>query len=913
MIQKSDAGVKQTPMMQQYFSTKEKHPDDVVFFRMGDFYEMFFEDAEICSQVLGITLTSRSKEKGQKIPMAGIPVKAVDTYLAKLLRAGKRVAICEQVQDPKDAKGIVDREVVRVVTPGTVTDENVIGEKSHNYLASLCPRIEGRKGNSGSEDEPPEVHSWGLSWLDVTTGQFFVWETDRFAEIATQLSRISPAELLLPESFSFHLDRFPEAQELIQEFFVTPFPESLFERKTAYRTLVEHFETHTLEGFGCEHLHVGVQAGGGLLRYVQDTQKSGLGHLTRVQTYEENRVVPIDRATRRALELVSTQRDGERKGSLLASFDRTSTALGGRKLREWLLEPLTRVEEILRRQEAVALLVDEPLLREETVGLLRRAYDLERICTRISYGSANARDLSALGRTLEILPQLRELFRSCESPLLRSTAERLADLVELREALLDALVEELPLTVREGRLFRQGYRDELDELRVIATEGKQWFARYQQREIEKTGITSLKIGFNKVFGYYLEVTNSHKEKVPDFYLRKQTLKNCERFITPDLKEYENKVLHAKDRAVDLEYDLFCTLREQASGHMVELQEIGDALAELDVLVTFATLAAERGSTRPQSTAPTRLVIEDGRHPVVEQIATTEPFIANSVDLDIDRNIMIITGPNMAGKSTYIRQVALLTMLAQTGSFIPAKRAEIGVIDRLFTRVGASDDLTRGQSTFMVEMSETANILNNATQRSLIVLDEVGRGTSTFDGVSLAWAITEFVAEKLHCRTLFATHYHELTGITVNYPTAKNYNFAVKEWNDDIVFLRKVVEGGADRSYGIHVARLAGIPKPVIDRAREILGNLENQSLDIEDKPKLARTSRPAGTDAESTDSTNGASASNGAIREEPKAVQLDFFQTAREDVLKDIKNLDLDATTPLEALQLLAEVRKRIV
>ena len=870
-----------TPMMQQYFAAKEKYPQAVLFFRMGDFYEMFFDDAHVASEILGIALTSRSKEKDNPIPMAGIPVKAVDSYIPKLLRAGKRVAVCEQIQDPRDAKGIVDRDVVRVISPGTITDEKIIGEKSHNYLASLVPSKKGI----------------GLAWIDVTTGQFLVWESTEYAAVAAQLGRLSPAECLLTESLAFDLEQSPDVQALVEELFLTPFPDPSFDRKTARRTLTEHFRTTSLEGFGCEHFDLGIRAGGGLLRYLQDTQKVALSHLTKVEAFRESRIVPIDRTTRRALELTASSREGGRQGTLLASFDKTATSLGGRKLREWLLEPLTAVDEIVHRQLGVASFVDEPLLREQVYGLLRQVHDLERICTRISYGTANARDLLALCRTLETLPHVRDAMRSCDAAILEEIVARFVELEDVRDTLADALDEAPPLTVREGGMIRAGHSQELDELREIATEGKQWFARFQRLESERTGIPTLKVGYNKVFGYYVEVTNTHRDKVPDDYVRKQTLKNCERYITPDLKEYESKVLHARDRAVELEYDLFAGLRDLCAEHIAELQATADAIAELDVLVTFATLAYERGYARPTINAGTRLAIEDGRHPVVEQVATTEPFIPNSIDLDDDANIMIITGPNMAGKSTYIRQVALLTLLAQTGSFIPAKSAEIGVIDRLFTRVGASDDLTRGQSTFMVEMNETANILNNATSRSLIILDEVGRGTSTFDGVSLAWAITEYIAENVKARTLFATHYHELTTVTRNYPVARNFNFAVKEWNDDIIFLRKVVEGGADKSYGIHVARLAGIPTSVIERAREILGNLENQSLDLHDEPALAKSTRKG----------------KGAGESEPRMIQLDLFHNANEDLLKELKHVDLDSMTPLEALQYLADLRNRVV
>lgn len=890
MIRKADSGPAQTPMMQQYLLAKERYAEEILFFRMGDFYEMFFEDAHLASDLLGIALTSRSKDK-DAIPMAGIPVKALDSYLPKLLRAGKKVAICEQVQDPREAKGLVEREVVRVITPGTITDEKIIGEKSNNYLAALC------LASSKATKKKKPIETYGLAWMDVTTGEFLVWESGNLADIATQLERLAPAECLLPESIAFNLEHHPAFGELVRDYLVTPFSDPAFDRKTAHRSLVEHFRTKTLDGFGCEHLDLAVQAGGGLLSYVQETQKVALKHLNTIRAYQETRVVPIDRTTRRALELTSTQRDGEKKGTLLASFDRTATAAGGRKLKAWILEPLTGVEEIVQRQEGVAGLVDDQQVREQGIDLLKQVHDLERICTRISYGSANARDLVALAHTLEIVPRVQELLAPLDAAIISGISERMPALPELRVRLEEALRDEPPLQLREGGMIREGYSEELDELRVVSTEGSQWFARYQQKESDRTSIPNLKIGYNKVFGYYLEVTNSHKDNVPEDYIRKQTLKNCERYITPELKEYENKVLHARERAIDLEYKIFTSLRDEVANEIPLLQQAAEALAELDVLVTFASLAAERGYIRPVVNNGTRLLIEEGRHPVVERVATTEPFIANSVDLDDENNIMIITGPNMAGKSTYIRQVALLALLAQTGSFIPAEKAEIGVIDRLFTRVGASDDLTRGQSTFMVEMNETANILNNATARSLIILDEVGRGTSTFDGVSLAWAITEYIADRIEARTLFATHYHELTELTRTYPGARNFNFAVKEWNEDIIFLRKIIEGGADKSYGIHVARLAGIPVEVIDRAREVLGNLEQQSLDIDDRPALARsTAKPREGEGRKAES-----------------IQLDFFQSINDEIYRELKSLDLDAMTPLEALKRLAELKDKVL
>jgi DNA mismatch repair protein MutS len=880
MVREKLEGAALTPMMRQYFAMKEKYAEEILFFRMGDFYEMFFDDARTASEILGITLTSRSKDK-DAVPMAGVPVRAVDSYLPRLLKAGKRVAICEQIEDPKDARGLVDRDVIRVISPGTVTDEKLVGEKSNNFIVSL---VEGKDG-------------LGLAWLDVTTGQFLVWQSSSRAAIAAEIARLDPAECVLPQGLEFNLASRPELAAALDGVVMTPFPDVLFEEDGAHRALTEHFRTHTLDGFGCEHLGLAIRAGGGLLSYVTKTQKASLKHLTRVLAFQADRHVPIDRATRRALELTETFR-GEDGATLLSVLDRTSTALGARKLRDWILSPLRDVDAIKRRQDAVGEIAGDADLSERLVELLGQAHDLERISSRISYRSANARDLVALGRTLDLLPALRDALGAASSSFLRGSSERMVAPDGLAESIAAAFVDEPPLSVKEGGLIRKGYDPRLDELREIATQGTRWIARFQEEEIRRTAIPSLKVGFNRVFGYYIEVTNTHREKVPAHYARKQTLKGCERFVTAELKDYETKVLHAKEHAVEIEHEIFTRIREEAAGRIAEIQAAADAIAEADVATTFGSLARERGWVRPAVNDGTRLFIEDGRHPVIERIAGKDRFVPNSVDLDSDRSIMIITGPNMAGKSTYIRQVAILTLLAQTGSFIPARSAEIGLVDRIFTRVGAADDLARGQSTFMVEMNETASILNNAGPRSLIILDEVGRGTSTFDGVSLAWAVTEHIAERIFSRTLFATHYHELTALASAFPAVRNFNFTVKEWNDDIIFLRKIVEGGSDKSYGIHVARLAGIPKEVLDRAKEILSNLEAQEFDIHDRPALASRKRRPG-------------AGNG---DGPAPMrQLDLFHDANEDILRELKRLDLDRMTPLEALQRLAELKKRIV
>jgi DNA mismatch repair protein MutS len=883
--EKTDAGTL-SPMMRQYFAMKEKYAREIIFFRMGDFYEMFFDDARTASEILGIALTSRSKDK-DAIPMAGVPVRAVDSYLPRLLKAGKRVAICEQIEDSRDAKGLVERDVIRVISPGTVTDEKIVGEKVNNFIAAI---VAGKTG-------------FGLAWLDVTTGQFLVWESPDASGIATELARLDPAECVLPEALAATLDRTPQLERALRESAITPFPDPAFDRDAARRALTGHFRVTSLAGFGCEEKELAIRAGGGLLAYVTETQKAFLKHITRASAFEADRHVTLDHATRRALEITESLRGNEREGTLLSVFDSAASALGARKIREWLLAPLRDVAAIVERQDAVEEIAADDGLGTALAGVLEQVHDLERICTRISYRSAGARDLVALRRTLEVVPELRALLAERRSTLFGQAAALLAEPPGLAATIAATLVDEPPLSTKEGGLIRKGHDPDLDELREIATQGTLWIARFQEEEIRKTGIPSLKVGFNKVFGYYLEVTNPHREKIPGHYVRKQTLKNCERFVTADLKEYEAKVLNARERSMAMEFEIFSRLRDAVSEHMAALQSIAGAAAEVDALATFARHAVKRGYVRPVVNGGLRLCIEDGRHPVLEALAGKEPFVPNSTDLDADRHIMVITGPNMAGKSTYIRQVALLTLLAQTGSFIPARSAEIGAVDRIFTRVGAADDLMRGQSTFMVEMSETANILNHASPRSLLVLDEVGRGTSTFDGVSIAWAITEYIAERIGARTLFATHYHELTGLARSFPAIRNFNCAVKEWNEDIIFLRKIIEGASDKSYGIHVARLAGVPSEALERAKEILLNLESQELDIHDRPALAARNRAGGP------GKDGAGVKEAQVAE----LQLDLFHGANDKVLKDLKRLDTDRMTPLQALESLARLKSRIV
>jgi DNA mismatch repair protein MutS len=883
---------RETPMMRQYFSMKEKHPEELLFFRMGDFYEMFFDDARIASELLGIALTSRSKDR-DAIPMAGIPVKAIDSYLPRLLKAGQRVAICEQIQDAKDATGLVERDVVRVISPGTVTDETLVDEKSNNFLVALIQ----------------SARKTGMAWIDVTTGEFLIWESENFHAVLDELARIRPAECVLPESVKRGMESITGLKDALDSVFITTQPDWRFDTDDARRTLTDHFQTRGLEGFGCEHFEEAIRAAGGLIHYLRETQKDALRHISSVRPFQSGDYMVVDRATQRALEITETYLGGNRAGTLLASFDCSATSMGARRMREWLMKPLRSVEGILYRQEAISDLLETGTALDGLHTVLRTVHDLERICTRISYQSVNARDLVALKQSLGALPEIQSILSASESRFFRDRLADLGDFDELVSTIDAALVDAPPMTIKEGGIIRPGHNAELDELRELSEEGTRWLAEYQQRASTETGISTLKIGYTRVFGYYLEVTNAHADKVPETFIRKQTLKNCERYITPELKDYESKVLHARENAMDLEYRMFCELREVVAKRIAEIQTAARAVAEIDVIAAFGRLARDRNYVRPQIDESERADIEDGRHPVLENLLDPGDFVPNSVSLTRDEPFMVITGPNMTGKSTYIRQVALLTLLAHTGSFLPCKSATIGIVDRIFTRVGAADDISRGQSTFMVEMNETANILNNATSRSLLVLDEVGRGTSTFDGISLAWAVTEYIVNKLGARTLFATHYHELTELALTSSKVRNFTFAVKEWNDEIIFLRKVLEGAADKSYGIHVARLAGIPKAVLQRAREVLANLEAQSLDIHGRPAFAPT---PGSSDESSPSTSRLGDPPAPSTNEA-SIQLDLFQDANAPLLKELKTLDLHKMTPLEALNFLDDLKKRIV
>jgi len=800
-----------TPMMQQYREMKARDPDALLLFRMGDFYEMFGEDAVQASALLGIAVTSRDKDKGdQAVPMAGFPHPALETYLAKIVRAGRRAAVCEQVEDARQAKGLVRRDIVRVVSPGTLTDEGLLDPRTANYLAAVV--------ESGSK--------MGLAWVELSTGRFSLTSLLRH-ELADELARLNPAETIASE---LAIDA-PWLRSIrMQPGTVTIRPSWDFQAEQARKALFDQFGVATVEGFGVDDRSPEIQAAGALVAYLRETQKSSLGHIARLTPYRRGDVLALDETTRRSLELTRTLREGKRDGSLLQVIDHTCTPMGARLLAEYVASPLTAPDLIDLRLEAVDELFRDAGLRGDLRGALDEAYDLERLAARAATGRATPRDLAALARTLSLLPKVKARLSARRSRRLAELEEALELCPEVRAAIESALVEDPPLTIKEGGLIRAGFHEELDRLRSASKDGKAWIARYQAEQIRRTGIAGLKVGFNNVFGYYIEISHAQAQRgeVPADYIRKQTVKNAERYYTPELKEFENEVRNADERANALEYELFIALRDRVSADSPRLIQAGAAMAQVDVLAGLAELAARHGYCRPEVVAEPVFEVEAGRHPVLDAILPRGEFVPNDTALDDAGNLLLITGPNMAGKSTYIRQVALMAILAQVGSFVPAKRARIGVVDRLFARVGATDELSRGQSTFMVEMTETANILNNATRQSLVILDEIGRGTSTFDGVSLAWAIAEHLHDVVACRALFATHYHELVELEKTKPRLRNANVAVGEADGEVVFLHRIAPGGADQSYGIHVARLAGVPAPVLDRAREILAFLEKQ-------------------------------------------------------------------------------------
>ncbi|MHB8970031.1 MAG: DNA mismatch repair protein MutS [Pirellulaceae bacterium] len=864
-----------TPMMQQYQDAKEACGNALLLFRMGDFYELFFEDAKTAARELGLTLTSRDKG-ANPIPMAGFPYHQLDGYLGKIIAAGYRAAVCEQVEDPKLAKGLVKREVTRVVSPGTLTDEALLDPRESNFLAAVA------YGAARSKDSEPEA---GLAWADFSTGRFFA-AVFPARQLADELMRIGPSECLLAE------DAPPLPDYVARDCMLTRRPAWAFSYESAHTNLTKFFETTSLEGFGFTPRDTSaVRAAGAILDYLLETQRTSLDHFDRLVPYRVGQFLEIDESTRRSLEITRTLRDGRREGSLLAVIDRTTNAMGSRMLADWVAAPLTQRAAIDARLDAVEEFVRESRLRTSVRDELKGVYDVERLLSRVATGRASPRDLSFIGRTLGNLPAVKQLLANGSSALLRQLEADLDPCQDLRDQLAAALVDECPLTVREGGIIRPGFHAELDHFRELAAGGKQWIAQYQAREIERTGISKLKVGYNKVFGYYMEVSAAQQQHIPDDYIRKQTIKNAERYITPELKEYEEKVLSADEKGKALEYELFIALRETVHAAARRLQVTAASLACLDVLASLAELASRQRYSRPLLMDEPVLKIIDGRHPVLDILEPQGTFVPNDTVADAKAGvILLITGPNMAGKSTYIRQVALLTLLAQIGSFVPATRAEIGIADRIFARVGASDELSRGQSTFMVEMTETARILNNATSRSLVILDEIGRGTSTYDGLSLAWAIVEHLHDHVSCRTLFATHYHELTDLASTMSGVTNLNVSVKEWEDQVVFLHKIVPGAADKSYGIHVARLAGVPRRVNERAKQILAQLEAEHLDEQGRPRIGagRSSTRRGD------------------------IQLTLFASTEHPLLDTIRETEVDRLTPLEALQLLHKWRAEL-
>jgi DNA mismatch repair protein MutS len=855
-----------TPMMQQYREAKERHPGMLLLFRMGDFYELFFEDAEVASRLLGMTLTSRDKG----VPMAGFPHHQLEGYLHKLLHHGHRVAVCDQVEDPTQAKGLVRREVTRVVTPGTLTEEDMLDPRQSNHLAAMTA--------------PASRGPVGLAWVELSTGLFQAADVDRDRQV-DELGRLRPSELLISEAATTSADAaavLQQVRDLLPSLFVTTRPDWNFERATCLATLFGHFHISTLAGFGFDDEQSCVAAAGALLIYLQETHKANLGHIGRLRPYTARRFLFLDEVTRRSLELTRTLRDNVHSGSLLSVIDRTVTPMGARLLQDWMQAPLADRQAIEARFDAVGELVEDHSVRQELRAALGEARDLQRLTARVSTGRASPRDLAAVGRTLSLLPRIKAVAEGRQAALLRDLDSRLELCPDLRELLESALVDQPPVSPRDGGVIRRGYNADLDHLHDIATSGKDWIARFQAQEIARTGIPSLKVGYNQVFGYYIEITHTHSQRIPEDYQRKQTLKNAERYITPELKEHEAEVLGAQEKIGNLEYDLFVQIRDRVAAETSRLMQTAEVLAALDVLGALAEVAAERNYTRPSLSDEAILDIHDGRHPVLDQVLPPGTFVPNDVHLSGEAGMfLLVTGPNMGGKSVYLRQTALLTIMAQMGSFVPAQSATIGLVDRVFTRVGASDELMRAQSTFMVEMTEAANILNNATAKSLVILDEIGRGTSTYDGVSLAWAIAEYLHDRIGCRALFATHYHELAQLAEHLPQLRTCNVLVHEGPEGIILLHKVAPGSTDKSYGIHVAERAGVPGEVVSRAREVLAELERHHLDTPERP-AARIRRP-------------------------KVVQASLFASIDDPILEELRELDLAHTSPAD---LIARIRR---
>ncbi|HAM53484.1 MAG TPA: DNA mismatch repair protein MutS [Nitrospiraceae bacterium] len=848
-----------TPLMKQYLSIKERHSDAILLFRLGDFYEMFGEDAKVASKILQIALTTRDKTKEDPVPMCGIPYFAAESYISRLIKAGHKVAVCEQMEDAKEAKGIVQRDVIKVITPGTHTPEN---PKENNYIFCFFPA--GKKH--------------GIALADISTGEFSVYETEQPVE--DELSRFEPKELLYPASLKDNL----HYAEILKNFYTSAAEDWSFDFSEAYRVLLKHFRVSSLESYGCEGMTAAISAAGALISYVENTLKESVP-FKKISPLMQSSYMFLDAATQRNLELVHNLRGGT-EGTLLSVMDETLTPMGGRYLRNAILRPLIDITDIQNRQGAVDSLVDDYEVIETLRNNLRRVQDLERLASRVSAGTANPRDLVAVKNSIAYLPAIKSALHASPNHYLKTLGEEIGDLSSLKAVIESGIVESPPISVRDGGIIRDGYNTEVDKLRKISTSGKDFVAELETKERQKSGIASLKVGYNKIYGYYIEITKANLDLVPDHYIRKQTLVNGERFITPELKEYESKIIGSEEHLKNLEHSLFQTILGKVQAENQRLTAVAHAIAKADFLTSLAILARRHAYVKPIVDGGTAIEITDGRHPVLERL-TSEQFIPNSASVSGENDrLLIITGPNMAGKSTFMRQTAIIVLMAQLGSFVPAAEAKIGLVDRIFTRIGASDFISKGQSTFMVEMIEAANILNNASARSLIILDEIGRGTSTFDGISIAWAVAEYILTKIQARTLFATHYNELTELSMALDGVKNYNISVKEWGDDIIFLRKITPGPADKSYGIQVGRLAGLPEDVIDRAKEVLASFESNEMTKSGKTRFV-------------------------LRDFSKRLaQMDLFESTEEPLLSELLHIDVSKLTPKAALAKLRELRK---
>ncbi len=890
-----------TPMMQKYMETKEEYKDCILFYRLGDFYEMFFEDAKICSEVLELTLTGKSCGLEERAPMCGVPFHAVDVYLDKLVANGYKVAICEQVEDPKTAKGLVKRAVVRIATPGTNLNTQALDESRNNYLMCVVYT----------------TNAYGVSYVDVTTGDYYVTEFDTENKLLDEIGKTMPSEIICNDGFLVSGVDLEDLRDRLG-IAISSIDNWHFDEDRCKQILQDHFHVSALAGLGLDDYSIGIIAAGAVMQYLQETQKISLDHICSIKPYEPNQFMLLDRATRRNLELCETMREKSKRGSLFWVLDKTKTAMGARLLRNSIEQPLLDLEEIEKRHAMIDELNEHVINREELREYLTPIYDLERLISKISYRSANPRDLVAFRQSLSMLPSIKYLLQTFEKSQLKKYGEDLDALEDLCQLIEESIEEDPPIAMREGGMIRSGYHEEIDRLRAAKTDGKQWLMELQETEKERTGIKNLRIKFNKVFGYYLEVTNSYKDLVPEEWTRKQTLANAERYTTPKLKELEDTILGAEDKLYNLEYEIFCQVREQIYAQIGRVQKTAKIIAAVDMFVSLALVAEQNHYVRPQMNRMGKIDIKNGRHPVVEKMIQNDMFVSNDTYLDSHKHrISIITGPNMAGKSTYMRQTALIVLMAQIGSFVPAESATIGIVDRIFTRVGASDDLASGQSTFMVEMTEVANILRNATKESLIILDEIGRGTSTFDGLSIAWAVIEHIANTklLGAKTLFATHYHELTELEGKLDSVDNYCIAVKEEGEDIIFLRKIIKGGADKSYGIQVAKLAGVPENVLKRARELVDQLSDNDIaakarEIEIDTTEPPLEYPYGMEQQTK------SRQKQKLMEDDMG-QLSLFDSGSsniktDDIIVELHDLDLSATTPIEAMNILYRIQTKL-